>query len=120
MPSFGNSRIVSGRQGALYREALLEYMLAGAERTHAKLSPSRLHPSPQAALRHVRYFLRTLVWVERGRSGKIREKRPRGGGLRFCRLRGGKIRVLGTRILREVWDADFGGVVGVLGWLFER
>ena len=24
---------------------------------------------------------------------------------------GGGIRVLGTRVLREVWDADFGGVV---------
>ena len=38
---------------------------------------------------------------------------------------GGGIRVLGTRILREVWDADFGGfaggfglVVGCFGWEF--
>jgi len=28
---------------------------------------------------------------------------------------GARIRVLGTRILREVWDADFGGFVGNYG-----
>ncbi len=28
---------------------------------------------------------------------------------------GAKIRVLGTRILREVWDADFGGFGGSFG-----
>ncbi len=28
-----------------------------------------------------------------------------------------KIRVLGTRVLREVWDADFGGFGGKFGWV---